>query len=98
MSYKANLGTPVERGFDNGTVVLLNTIPPRSGFEAKAEEFTGIVRQLARERHLLLVDYHTAILSLLPDDWDGSQPQFAAYSGYDVPTLISRDGVHPSHP
>lgn len=83
---------------DNGTFVLLNTIPPRSGFEAKAAEFAEVVRQLARERHLLLVDYHAAILSLRPDDWDGGQPRFAASSGYDVPTLISRDGVHPSHP
>ena len=47
-----------------------------------------------------LVDYFGTILSKRPDDWDGSLPQFKALPGdeYQVPTLIARDGVHPSYP
>jgi len=33
-----------------------------------------------------------------PDDWDGQLEKFAAFTDYDVPTLIARDGVHPSLP
>src|SRR5207249_2393982 len=30
--------------------------------------------------------------------WDGALRKFAAFEGYEAPTLISRDGVHPSFP
>ena len=33
-----------------------------------------------------------------PQDWDGALDIFKDYQGYDVPTLIARDGVHPSAP
>ena len=45
-----------------------------------------------------LVDYHAEILRRRPTDWDGALEAFAAYEGYEVPTLICRDGVHPSNP
>jgi hypothetical protein len=97
-AYTATLEALIERCHDNGTVVLLNTIPPRSGYESKSADYAEVVRGLARDRNLPLVDYHAAILSLRPQDWDGSQPEFSQYADYDVPTLIARDGVHPSHP
>src|SRR5438128_464820 len=31
-------------------------------------------------------------------DWDGALDRFQQYEGYEVPTLLSRDGVHPSYP
>ena len=52
----------------------------------------------AREMHVPLVDYHAEILKRRPGDWDGASEAFRAYEGYDVPTLVSRDGVHPSAP
>jgi hypothetical protein len=47
-----------------------------------------------------LIDYHAEILQRRADDWDGALPQFKDAPGdeYNVPTLIARDGVHPSNP
>ena len=53
---------------------------------------------MARELAVPLVDYHAEILRRRPDDWDGASETFREYEGYDVPTLLSRDGVHPSAP
>ena len=39
------------------------------------------------------------ILKRRPDDWDGTLPKFKDAKGneYELPTLIARDGVHPSN-
>ena len=60
--------------------------------------FADAVRKIARELNVPLTDYHAEVLKRRPDDWDGADKQFSEYRGYDVPTLISRDGVHPSNP
>jgi lysophospholipase L1-like esterase len=96
--YRDRLRAVVRRGLDRGTVVILSTIPPRHGFEEKAAAFAGAARQVARELAVPLVDYHAEILKRRPNDWDGAGEAFREYEGYDVPTLISRDGVHPSAP
>lgn len=96
--YRDRLRTVVRRCLDNGTVVILSTIPPRHGYEEKTKVFADAAREVARELAVPLVDYHAEILKRRPNDWDGSLEQFGAYDGYDVPTLISRDGVHPSAP
>lgn len=96
--YRQGLGNVVRRCLDRGTVVILSTIPPRHGFEKKAADFAEAARQIARQWRVPLVDYHAEILRRRPNDWDGAGPAFAQYEGYDVPTLICRDGVHPSHP
>ena len=84
----------------NGTVVILTTIPPRHGMVDKSLEFASVVRQVARDLKLPLVDYQAEILRRRPLDWDGALDQFKASPGdeYNVPTLIARDGVHPSNP
>lgn len=96
--YQKQLRMLVQKCLDNGTIVILSTIPPRSGFAEKSAAFAEVARQIASELKLPLVDYHAEILKRRPDDWDGSSEKFKGYEGYDVPTLISRDGVHPSHP
>ena len=55
---------------------------------------------IAREEHVPLVDYFAEVLRRRPDDWDGALNKFGDAPGddYQVPTLISRDGVHPSNP
>ena len=88
----------VETCLDNGTVVILSTIPPRHRFEQKAAQFAEAVRALARDLRLPLVDFHAEILRRRPDDWNGAPEAFSGHKGYDVPTLIARDGVHPSNP
>jgi hypothetical protein len=96
--YKTKLGAVVDRCLANGTVALLSTIPPRSGFAEKASKFAEAAREIARARGLPLVDFHAEVLKRRPADWDGAMEKFKEWQGYDVPTLIARDGVHPSHP
>jgi hypothetical protein len=90
----------VERCLKNGTVVILTTPPPRSGLLDRSKEFAGAVRRVARAKKVPLIDYQAEILKRRPDDWDGALPKFKDVPGseYEVPTLIARDGVHPSYP
>lgn len=88
----------VQKCLDNGTVVILTTIPPRSGFNEKSAQFADAIRQIAKQLNVYLIDYYSEIIKRRPEDWDGSLEKFNIWSGYNVPTLISRDGVHPSHP
>ena len=96
--YQSKTRQVVQRCLDNGTVVILSTIPPRHKRGEKAAVYAEAVRKLAREMKVPLVDFHAEILTRRPDDWDGALDKFAQYKGYDVPTLLARDGVHPSHP
>jgi hypothetical protein len=96
--YRDRLRSVVRRCLENGTVVILSTIPPRHGLLEKSARFAEAAREVARELKVPLVDYHGEILKRRPDDWDGADEAFAEYQGYDVPTLISRDGVHPGAP
>jgi len=96
--YEAKTREVVKKCLDNGTVVILSTAPPRHGRAEKAAVFAEAVRKVARELKVPLTDYHTEILKRRPDDWDGAAAEFSQYRGYDVPTLIARDGVHPSNP
>ncbi|MBA7649550.1 hypothetical protein ES703_57347 [subsurface metagenome] len=96
--YKKKTREVVQKCLDNGTVVLLSTIPPRSGLAEKAAVYADAVRKIAREIKVPLIDFHSEVLKRRPDDWDGALDKFAQYKGYDVPTLLARDGVHPSNP
>ena len=96
--YRDRLRSVVRKCLDRGTVVILSTIPPRHGFAEKAADFAEAARKIARELSVPLVDYHAEILKRRPDDWDGATDAFKAFEGHDVPTLLARDGVHPSAP
>jgi hypothetical protein len=98
--YEEKFQHVVKRCLDNGTVLLLTTMPPRSGHLEKSRQFAEAVRRIAAKEQLPLIDYFSEILKRRPDDWDGSLPQFKASPGdeYQVPTLIARDGIHPSNP
>jgi hypothetical protein len=98
--YEQKTREVVRQCLTNGTIVLLTTMPPRSGRLEKSKQFAEIARKLAREEHLPMVDFYAAILARRPDDWDGALPQFKQTPGdeYQVPTLLARDGVHPSNP
>lgn len=96
--YRDRLRTIVRRCLDNGTLVLLTTVPPRHGFEKVAEGFAAAAREVARDFKLPLIDYYAEIRKRRPQDWDGASGKFQGYDDYEVPTLIARDGVHPSFP
>ena len=91
----------IEKCLKNGTVVILTTIPPRAGLEKKSTAFAEVQRKVAADLKLPLIDYHAEIVKRRPDDWNGALAKFkpdAAKDVYQVPTLISGDGVHPSNP
>ena len=96
--YKEKTRQVVQKCLDNGTVVILSTIPPRHRLAEKSAVYAEAVRKIARQKKVPLVDFHAEVLKRRPHDWDGALEKFAQYKGYDVPTLLARDGVHPSHP
>jgi hypothetical protein len=97
-AYRDKLRSVVRPCLDHGTVVILSTIPPRHGFAPKAAAFAEAARKLARQLSVPLIDYHAEILKRRPNDWDGAMDEFRAFEGYYVPTLLARDGIHPSAP
>ncbi len=96
--YETKTREVLEKCLANGTVVILSTIPPKHNRAEQAAQYAEVCRRLAREMKVPLVDYHAEILRRRPEDWDGAAEKFSQYQGYEVPTLISRDGVHPSNP
>jgi lysophospholipase L1-like esterase len=96
--YETKTRAVVRKCLDNGTVVIFSTIPPRSGQLAKSRQYAQAVRRVAADMKVPLCDYFGECLKRRPDDWDGAADKFKEYQGYDVPTLIARDGVHPSNP
>ncbi|HOP76237.1 MAG TPA: SGNH/GDSL hydrolase family protein [Thermogutta sp.] len=96
--YREKLRAVVEKCLNRGTIVILTTIPPRHGRAEKAVRFAQIAREVAEQLKVPLIDYHAEILKRRPEDWDGADEKFQGYETYEVPTLISRDGVHPSNP
>jgi len=98
--YETKLREVVQRCLRNGTIVILTTPPPRHGRVEKSRFFAAAARKIAREEQLPVIDYAAEILQRRPDDWDGALPQFKNAPGdeYQVPTLMARDGVHPSNP
>ncbi len=97
--YEQKLREVIEKCLKNGTVMLVTTIPPRHGFEEKSEQFAEIDRKVARDLKCPVIDYQAEILKRRTDDWDGTGPKFKdVKETYEVPTLISKDGVHPSNP
>jgi len=95
-----HLGAVIDRCLKNGSVVILTTIPPRAGLEKKSGEFAELERKIAAELKVPLIDYQAEILKRRPDDWNGAAAKFRdrVKDVYQVPTLISGDGVHPSNP
>jgi lysophospholipase L1-like esterase len=98
--YEQKTAEVVDRCLKNGTVAILTTPPPRSRLLEKSKQFAQAVSRVAQSRKVPLIDYQAEILKRRPDDWDGALPQFKDVKGseYEVPTLIARDGVHPSNP
>jgi hypothetical protein len=82
--FKTKLDHLVKAILANGTVLVLHTVPPRHGKMDAVEAYNKVIREVAGENHVPLIDYCAEVLARRPTDWDGS--------------LISGDGVHPSFP
>jgi lysophospholipase L1-like esterase len=96
--YEKKTREVVQRCLDNGSVVILTTIPPRSGMLEKSRRYAEAATKVASELNVPICEFFGECLKRRPEDWDGAAEKFREYKGYDVPTLLSRDGVHPSNP
>jgi hypothetical protein len=88
----------VQRCLDRGVVVLLTTIPPMHGYEPQVQQAVEAQRRIAAELHVPLIDFYAHAVHRRPQDWDGATEAFREFEQWEVPTIISRDGVHPSNP
>ena len=61
--YEQKTRRVVEACLANGTVVMLTTIPPRSGMDKRCKNMADIVRHVAKEMKVPLVDYYAECLS-----------------------------------
>ena len=96
--YEQKTREVVKKCLDNGTVVILSTIPPRHGLLDKAKKFAEIVQKVGADMKIPVCDFFGEILKRRPDDWDGVLEKFKDRQGYNVLTLVAGDGVHPSNP
>jgi hypothetical protein len=98
--FDAKTRAVIERCLKNGTIVILTTLPPRSGAVEKSKTFADVQRKIAADLKLPLIDYQSEILKRRPEDWDGTLPKFKEFAKdvYEAPTLIAADGSHPSNP
>ena len=93
-----NLRSLLQKCLDRGVVVILSTIPPMHGFDEEVVETVQRQRKLAAEMKVPLIDLYAHVVNRRPTDWDGTLEQFKTYSKWNVPTLVSQDGVHLSNP
>jgi lysophospholipase L1-like esterase len=81
--YRAGVAKIVDKCLAANCVPMLTTIPPMKGHDESVAAANKIIRALAEEKKLPLIDYHAAIIERRPEKtWLG--------------TLISDDGVHPT--
>ena len=57
-----------------------------------------VQRKVAAEAKVLLIDFYAHVMNRRPDDWDGTLALFEDFDQWEVPTISSKDGVHPSNP
>jgi lysophospholipase L1-like esterase len=97
--YTENMAAALRRMMADGTVPMLTTVPPKSGADQMVHDLYLAALTIARELKVPVIDYYGQILARRPDDWDGRLEKFKGFSDvYEVPTLISADGTHPSNP
>lgn len=81
--YERNLKAIVELCLKAGCIPIISTIPPQLGQDASVQSFNAVIRKIAAETKIPLVDFHAEILKRQPGTaWNG--------------TLLGKDDVHPS--
>ncbi len=96
----------VNRCLADGTIPIVTTLPPRytqrlsvGGF-LTVWNFRRAVIAIAKAKKVPLIDLWAEMVRRRPADWDGRLKKFdeGGWKGYNVPTMIARDGIHPSNP
>ena len=93
--YTEYMAASMRRMMQDGTVPMMTSIPPPGG-----HEYWLAALNMAHGLKVPLIDYYGEIMRRRPEDYSGRHEKFKKVPGgtYDVPTLISRDGTHPSNP
>ncbi len=99
--YTENMAASLRRMMAGGTVPMLTSIPPAN--KSGHYEYWLAALSIAHGLKVPLIDYYAEIIRRRPDDWNGRLEKFKEYrqrgkDGYQVPTLVSADGTHPSNP
>ena len=97
-AHEENLRALVQTCLDRGVVVILSTIPPMHGFDENVKKAVEVQRKVAENLKVPLIDFYAHVVNRRPQDWDGKLDPFESFSQWEVPTIISKDGVHPSNP
>ncbi|MHC4401740.1 MAG: SGNH/GDSL hydrolase family protein [Planctomycetota bacterium] len=102
-NYERKYREVVRKCLDNGTVVILQTIPPCYQRPEVSRQYAEVVQKIAREVKLPVSDFFGEVMRRRPHDWCGKMDKFKLpedrkAKNYEVETLLSRDGVHPSAP
>jgi lysophospholipase L1-like esterase len=100
-TYQANLTEIVRTCKANGTIPILTAPLPQHAVDMAP--FADVVNAVALSESVPVIDYYNAVLSRNPGTtWDGkvlydANPAAYGNDSYNVPTLVSGDGIHPSN-
>jgi lysophospholipase L1-like esterase len=98
--YTANMTAVVQACEANGTIPILTTIPPRSGYALTYPAYAQAMRDLATQLNVPLIDYNTDILTRRPgttwlgtiiDSGDGTHPTSLGSQNFSA-TALASDG------
>ncbi|NRA38540.1 MAG: hypothetical protein HRU15_10395 [Planctomycetes bacterium] len=93
----------VEKCLANGTIPIIQSIPPYDGREESAKKFSDAQRALAKELNVPFSDFYAETMTRRPEDWSGKHENFKEFHADkklrgQIATIISADGVHPAYP
>lgn len=94
--YTENMAAAIRRMLADGTVPMLTSIPPAN--KGGHREYWLAALSISHGLKVPLIDYYGEIVRRRPDDWNGRLDKFKDRKGYQVLTLVSGDGTHPSNP
>ena len=95
----------IDRILADGGVPIITTLPPRYTQRSNPGAFLTVWNfrlatiYIARARKVPMIDLWAEMVSRRPEDWDGKMKKFKdqGYKGYNVPTMMAGDGIHPSN-
>src|SRR5262249_20194865 len=70
--YRQHMGKALDLILDRGAIPILNTIPPFQAQLERSRQFSAVLRAVAKERGVPLLDLELEILTGRPDDWFGT--------------------------
>ena len=81
--YEKNLMAIVGHCLKAGCIPIISTIPPQLGQDAPVQSFNAVIKRIAAEAKIPLIDFYAEIVQRQPGtSWNG--------------TLLGKDDVHPS--